>query len=322
MPRFFSFRLGWLALASVSTYSVVEVAAATIETIERTYAAGPDHELVLEADAADITITAADRSDIAFVMTWEASTENAEKAAKQFKRLEFSEEVSDDEIELILETKNSGWRFLGLGSKAERPKVTIEIEVPRRLTLEVDLVSDRLEVEGVAGDHDLDTVSAELIVSGAAGDLELETVSGDLTITASPGDHEIESTSGDIRVRDGEGDLEVESVSGDVLIEGFPGNHEIESVSGDITASLGATLTRDLRFETVSGNIALTVPDALAARFVLASVSGDLETDLGAIEDLQQERRRLSFRRGDASHTLSLQTVSGDIRLRPGGGER
>jgi len=129
--------------------------------------------------------------------------------------------------------------------------------------------------------------------------------------------------SGDVEARDLRSDVRARTVSGDVFVS-TTGTARANTVSGSIDVEMGSLDWRDLSFQTVSGDITLRMPAALAADVEFESLSGDLDTDFDMTLEGRRQRRwvgeHLRGTIGDGGgRSLSLQTVSGDVRLRKAG---
>jgi hypothetical protein len=143
--------------------------------------------------------------------------------------------------------------------------------------LRADSTSGRISLLRCPGNHRLESVSGDLRVEDGRGNVVAETESGDIRILAFPGSHRAESVSGSIQASlapELETDLRFEAVSGDLLIlvpSGLEALFDLETISGSLRCEVpGAEVlsqdrrtlraklgegTREVRFETISGNI-------------------------------------------------------------------
>jgi len=152
-------------------------------------------------------------------------------------------------------------------------------------------------------DDDID-VSVEFEVRVPAGvDFRGGTVTGDVEATGLRSQVAASSVTGDV------------TVSSTELVSA-------NTVTGSLDVELGNADWDDLDFHTVTGDITLRLPAGLDANFEFQSISGDFESDFEV--EIENQRRRLVGTRvrgtiGDGGRTLSLKTVSGDVRLRRAG---
>ena len=134
--------------------------------------------------------------------------------------------------------------------------LTMDVRVPERLTVELQVGSGDAWIEGVAaldttigsGDVEVRRIAGELQARVGSGDLEARDVgslrlrsvgSGDVTVERIRGDASVGSIgSGDVALREVGGNVEVGSIgSGDLVLRGVRGSVSVDSLgSGDISA--------------------------------------------------------------------------------------
>ena len=129
----------------------------------------------------------------------------------------------------------------------------------------------------------------------------------------------ISSVSGDVRVTGVTGRLHASAVSGDVTIQDVSGTVSASAVSGDV----GVVINRldgadDMKFNTVSGDVNVSLPSSLDADVDMSSFSGSIKTDFAIEVRSERHGSRNSARGklGEGSRRLKLSSVSGDISLR------
>ena len=247
----------------------------------------------------------------------------------------------------------------------DRPEVKISASIDRgllrldanssRVTLNVDQSDDRRR----SGHHDvgkaryeisvprgsrliLEAVSGDVSASGSQGEIEATSVSGDVDVANGVREVSVESVSGSAHAAQINGNLRAESVSGDVRVENVTGNVEASSVSGSIR--LIGVQSKDVRTETVSGdvvytgsiepggrysfeshsgNVRLTIPRGAGAQFSVETFSGDITTDFPvAVPPTTGRGRdrdgRMDFTIGDGRARVTGQTFSGRIVINSG----
>jgi hypothetical protein len=126
--------------------------------------------------------------------------------------------------------------------------------------------------------------------------------------------------SGDVRADDLRSDVHANTVNGDINVSTTE-TAWANTVSGSMDIEMGATDWRELEFHTVSGDITLWLPVGIDTDVDFGSLSGDLDSDFDITMTGRQSRRWVGSEveghigsRGERS--LSLNTVSGDVRLR------
>ncbi len=115
------------------------------------------------------------------------------------------------------------------------------------------------------------------------------------------------------------GDVRASTVNGGIEVE-TSGQASAETVNGSISAALGS-VSAPLSFETVNGNITLTLPGTASASVEAETLSGELTSDfaLPVKGKFRAGMRKLEGDIGGGGTRISLQTVNGSIRLRKAG---
>lgn len=131
-------------------------------------------------------------------------------------------------------------------------------------------------------------------------------------------DH-IASVSGDVRVTGVTGRLNASAVSGEVHITDVSGSVSASAVSGDVQVEIKRLDgSDDMKFNTVSGDVSVTLPGSLDADVDMSSFSGSIKTDF-AIEVRSERygsRNSARAKLGEGSRRLKMSSVSGDLSLR------
>lgn len=138
----------------------------------------------------------------------------------------------------------------------------------------------------------INSVSAEVDISDMIGDsLDLISVSGDITVAGSGFNH-----------------IDIESVSGDIEYSGIFLDFQAETVSGNCEIASDIAC-EEIEFESVSGNLKMTLPENMGFTLNLDSVSGDLITDIA----VSSSKSSKTYGNGECS--ISSDTVSGDVHI-------
>jgi len=131
-------------------------------------------------------------------------------------------------------------------------------------------------------------------------------------------DH-ISSVSGDVKVTGVTGRLNASAVSGDVHITDVSGSVSASAVSGDVKVEINRLDgSDDMKFNTVSGDVNVTLPGSLDADVDMSSFSGSIKTDFAIEVKSERYGSRNSARAklGEGSRRLKMSSVSGDLSLR------
>ncbi len=126
------------------------------------------------------------------------------------------------------------------------------------------------------------------------------------------------------------GDVEAENLDAFVLARTVNGDIYVSTsdladamtVTGSIEVAMGRVDWRgDLEFHTVSGDITISLPKSLNTEIEFESLSGDMDSDFPIAITSCEDRwigGRISGTIGEGGRSLSLRTISGDVRLQRG----
>lgn len=163
-------------------------------------------------------------------------------------------------------------------------------------------------------------VGASAVVSRTALRTAVRGVSGDITLVDLTGPVMAETVTGGVEAQGVSGDLKVKTVSGDLtVVEGGGQRVGAESVSGNMVldlASDGMPPGADIRLTTVSGEIAVRMPDVGDTEVEAGPTSGAVSC---AFDELrvtgQWGWKKITGRVGSGGTRLKATTVSGAIAL-------
>jgi hypothetical protein len=113
-----------------------------------------------------------------------------------------------------------------------------------------------------------------------------------------------------------QGPVEATTVNGSVRV-GTTSYASAATVNGSVVVSMGdARWTEPLSFETVNGEIRITLPSKVDADVRAETMNGSIDSDFPVTVNGRFSRRRLQGTIGKGGRRLDLQTVNGDIVLR------
>ncbi|MEU7470264.1 DUF4097 family beta strand repeat-containing protein [Streptomyces sp. NPDC044984] len=192
-----------------------------------------------------------------------------------------------------------------LDRKGWRRSAVVSLAVPARTRVEV----------GVVG--------AGAVISGIRGPATVKGVAGDTTLVALSGPVRAETVSGSVEAQSVTGDLRFASVSGDLtVVEGSGSSVRADTVGGSMIVDLDPDGPTDVKLTSVSGEIAIRLPDPADAEVEANTASGAISN---AFDGLRVQgmwgAHKLTGRLGSGSGKLRATTVSGSIALlrRPAG---
>lgn len=122
------------------------------------------------------------------------------------------------------------------------------------------------------------TVSGEGLASGISALVRLNTVSGAVTAENTSGELQVNTVSGQVSVRNHQGVLTAKSISGEVTASGHFTHVRTNTVSGHLVFNL-LGYTQDFGSNSVSGDLAITLPADVGVDIVAKSAGGAVILD-------------------------------------------
>ena len=125
----------------------------------------------------------------------------------------------DDSAVLKGYFESSGWSW------GDSPSVQLTVEVPDRMTLNIEDGAGSIKVWDVSGD---------IAVEDGSGSLEMTNVGGDIDIEDGSGSLVVDGVGGDISIDDGSGSITVQNVRGSVTVDDGSGGINVSDVGADL----------------------------------------------------------------------------------------
>lgn len=189
--------------------------------------------------------------------------------------------------------------------RAQDTHAAVTVMVPRECPVQVNLVS------------------ADAIITGLAARTAIKSAAGDVTLDGVAGDVEANTVSGAIEAQGLDGTVNFTSVSGDLtLAGGAVARLGARTVSGKITADMDLVGGPRVNVSTLSGEVALRLPESVSAEVSLTSAAGRIDTSFTGLA--RQDRpvgKAVTGTLGEGDGALTVNTVSGAVTLlgRPAG---
>lgn len=278
-----------------------------------TYAAVPN--LVISTDAGDVSVEAADVTEIEVEVvksSWGRTDEEAEAAAAA---LNFRAVMSADGLTLTFEQPDE----FGFGWKPGPDSIDFIVRVPAETSVDLRTSFGKITVSGLTGDAHLENDFGEIEVVDLNGALEAGSSSASVTVR---------------RVDAGEGDVTVGTSFGEIVLEDVrAGSVSVGSTNGPITVD-AVTAVEAVVVENQFGSIDVT--DINAASVTITNDNGRIVLEGGQVgglvkvtnqfgevkvTGLEAAAYELTGSNGDivvedAAGSLVLETSFGDITVR------
>lgn len=201
------------------------------------------------------------------------------------------------------------------GGRADR--VDFEITVPRDFGVTIEAHNGDVVLENIGGSVEAETLNGNVVLRGGVGRVSLGSMSGEIIVDGARAAVHAETMNRGIRITRTEGDIEAEAVNGEIqLSEISSSNVQAESVNGGIRYEGAIRAGGRYLLSTHNGPITMTVPDGTNAAFSVVTHSGSIQTDFTVQLNSLNSRRTVSFRLGDGSARVELESFNGPIHLR------
>lgn len=230
-------------------------------------------------------------------------------------------EAGDSVEEVIIRETSSGVLVKIRNRKNERNMdgTDLHLRIPAKASIEAEGVSSDFTIRGSEGAAiTIGTVSGDVEVEANAERVDLNSVSGEVEFSGSAKRVNAESVSGDVTLYGVEGEVRASTVSGDLTLEGDKlSRGQFETVSGDMVLSVAVAEDGRLSCDAMSGDVQLRLPASQEAAFNAQSYSGSIRSDFGKVVSVSRgPGSMLDEQVGDNSARIRVETFSGDITLR------
>jgi DUF4097 and DUF4098 domain-containing protein YvlB len=320
-----------ITLFVFATLSILPAASADVKGgFTKTLKVTGAPEVDVTTGSGNITINTGDVSTVSIRATITASDRwfgsESLSAAEKVKRLENAPPVEQN------------GNIITIGKIAERElrnnvSITYDITLPAASKVRAQTGSGDQFLTGVNGTVRLSTGSGnvtakqigdETRVSTGSGDIRVEGVKGRLYATAGSGNVQAYGIAGGFYATTGSGDITYEQTApGSVTAKAGSGNIRLRNVKGGVEADTGSgdieaegDLQADWQAHSGSGNIDLKLPSNSAFNLDARSSSGSVTVDHPVTSQGTIKRNRVQGKVGTGGVLVSLESGSGDIRIR------
>lgn len=225
---------------------------------------------------------------------------------------------SNADLEIKVEPQGgSGW--FNWGGDSKMAPTTLELHVPKAASLDVDVVSAPLVIDGMdGGSIQVNTVSGKARINARTPSLKVDSVSGGIEQAGHAEQAELQTVSGDILAPALGREVELQTISGRIQAHGGPWQKlTLSTVSGDVQLGGALAPAGTIGIDSMSGDVQLQLPADSSASLHASSFSGDLRSDFGTAQKPGHgPGSSLDVRLGNGDGKINIETFSGDLRVR------
>jgi DUF4097 and DUF4098 domain-containing protein YvlB len=265
------------------------------ETYENTFQTGPHAALTLRNVRGNVTIVGWERPEVSIVAVKKMGSEWG--AHESFERTTIEMEQAGERVYVRTRYSNSSSIFGWIGIGRTPPVVHYTVKAPATCDISVRTVNGNLRISDVIGtiylrsvdgSMDIKRVSGQVITSGVSADIHASDVGGSVAVhTVSGGGSFLQSQLSSFAAKCVSGDMQIETTIDP------NGSYEMKSVDGSFCLRLPATSRATAEMTGVSGRASCALPCTV----------------------LQQERGRWRAEINGGGPTISLKSVSGELRI-------
>ncbi|TET27691.1 hypothetical protein E3J68_03870 [Candidatus Aerophobetes bacterium] len=291
----------------------------------------------------DISIQSWGKNHIEVIATKLVEGSNEKRMKKALEKIKVEFVATEDNLHIKTDLGESRFKTFFLFDKVwnffstTQRRVDYQLWVPPRVNVLAETTSGNFFIKGIRGDVKTKGVSGRTEFSSIQGKVEAETISGEIKLMEVEGDVNLSSLSGDLSLDQVKGNIFATSTSGKLqmssvegIIRGYTTSGKIvmrkirgvveliETASGDIQAELleVADDWLGMIFDSVSGDIEVSLPRNLRANLGIKTVSGRISCDFTILTRGEFEAGALGGPINGGGPFLEIETTSGDIFLR------
>ncbi len=207
---------------------------------EETAAPGSEIEIVNLFGSVEVRPAESDRIAVDVKKTVRAA--NQQEADRLERDFTFSILKEDGKYRIVSNRDGSGFS----GSRRQRFKSSLMIQVPKRSALHLDNRNGRVFVDGLTGDQNIVNRYGEVEVQNITGQLQLENRNGTVTVenvsaavvvSNRYANTTVKNIGGDLRIQSRNGSVDVADVKGTATIDNSYAPVNVKNVEGGLTMS-------------------------------------------------------------------------------------
>jgi DUF4097 and DUF4098 domain-containing protein YvlB len=227
--------------------------------------------------------------------------------------------VEDVQGTVVLENRNASIRAArvggGLEIRAENTEIAVE---DAKAAVSIQTSNEPVFVRGVAGGLNITSRGAVIQARDVGGDVDITAEHEPVTVSKVAGAVKVHSRPSEVTADDVLGALEIDGSEDRVRVSNFGSSLSVRSSHAELRIAT-ESLSGAVSLETTYGDVEMDLPPDSSARIVARTGDGDLDSEVEGL-DLQEgsdgSGRKWEGTLGSGSHSVTLATSHGDIRLK------
>ncbi len=276
----------------------------------------PGGMVKIDAYRGEINVVAGAADRVRVIVNVSVPAETAEAGRQVLEGFALTGAVNDGVVTISTRNPRDGSvRFVW--SKDPRPEITLTVEVPERVDLDLQTGEGGINVESLTGRMRARAEHGTIFFRQIDGDVEARTGTGDILVSRCTGSVTLRAVQGSVRIGAVGGRASLETVSGDIELQSAHGIVTAVTKAGDIEAGF-AEVTGGAQLETALGNIHARVNPAAAFSLRAVSGWGPVESRLSLEGEGNARGSRLSGLHNGGGPLLELKAGGGRVSIAPG----
>ncbi|KAF1008044.1 MAG: hypothetical protein GAK28_01521 [Luteibacter sp.] len=271
----------------------------------------PNAKISIDNTKGDVTVTAWDRNQI----------QVTGMLGNGARPLELEGDANSIDIR-VQGGGGDGKKWFSWGNDASMQPSTLNVRVPKGVSVEVKVVSAPVSIDGLDGGRvEVESVSGRVRANVRSPDVQMQTVSGTIDLAGRADKADLQTVSGDITAPSVISKVDAQTVSGRMTIGGGPWTSaNFSTVSGDTLINGGPAKDGKITVDAMSGDVQVQLPSGASTKLEATSFSGDIRTDWGnPSRNDDGPGKELKVTIGDGRGMVHLESFSGDVRVRKSG---
>jgi hypothetical protein len=272
------------------------------KVLDRTFTVASAGLLTVNADAADVSVSGSNASQVVVHMV-------ARGSQKELDEMKFSAAQGDSGVTVEMLQPQRGWFNWG----SSHIDAHIEVTVPHGYRVEAKTSGGNVNLENVAGPSRLRTSGGGIEARNVKGGVEGHTSGGDVRLESIEGLVVARTSGGSVRATSVRGDIDASTSGGDVRLLGVDGKISAKTSGGSVQCELvGAN--RGISASTSGGDVRLTMPKDTPGTLDAEASGGEITSDL-PIATTHWAEHRLSGLINGGGNAIYVRTSGGGITL-------
>jgi hypothetical protein len=280
-------------------------AAATADTVRRSFDVRGDGTLTLDTDIGSIDVRAGSSNRVEVTVEREARSGNDEDF-----ELIFDQSGNDVRVEGNRPDRGWGW------NSGNRFKVHFDVEVPSGYSVDLETSGGSIDVAALDGDVDCRTSGGSVDLDDVGGRVDCRTSGGSIDIGEVRGTVVAKTSGGNIRIDRSGGSVVAKTSGGNIIVNEVLGSIEASTSGGNVIATIASQPQADCRLTTSGGRVELTMDESVSADLDAKTSGGGVRVDFPVTVQGEISRSSLQAQINGGGPEIYLRTSGGSIQIK------